>query len=70
MTDKVIKLFPANDPDVVLEGAKEKYNDLLIIGWDKQGNLDARATTTLTISQCSYLVSLFNHKLLNGDYSE
>ena len=67
---KFYKKNAAEDPDVVLERAIGKYSSLLIIGWDKDDNLDCRSTTDLTYEQTLWLVSKFQHKLLNGDFSE
>jgi hypothetical protein len=69
----IIKFYPANaakDPDMVLEQALGVYEDLFIIGWDKQGEMDARSTLGLSREQLIYLFELFKHKLLNGDYDE
>jgi len=68
---KVINFPDVNaavNPDTVLEEAKNEYNSLVIIGWDKHGNLDARATTNLSAAEVYWLISVFQQKLLQGDY--
>lgn len=70
---KVVKFYPADaakDADNVLEQAIGNYSDVLIIGWDKDGNFDARATLGLKDGgDCLWLVETFKFKLLNGDFS-
>ena len=71
MLTNVTKLYPpgaAKNPDAVLEQAVGEYNEVLIIGWDKQDNLDIRANTTLKKAELLWLVDLFKHKLLAGDF--
>lgn len=72
MTD-VVKLYPkgaAKVADNVLEQAIGNYTDVLIIGWDKDGNLDARATLGLVNGgDMLWLIEAFKMKLLRGDYS-
>ena len=57
------------DADTVLESAKDNYTSVLVIGWDKEGYLDTRSTNNLDQKDCLYLVQMFSHKLLNGDYA-
>lgn len=44
----ITKLYPkdaARNPDAVLEQAIGHYEKVLILGWDKDGFLDARASS-------------------------
>lgn len=70
---QVIKFYPkdaAKDADNVLEQAIGKYSDVLILGWDKNGSFDARATLGLKDGgDCLWLVEAFKFKLMNGDFS-
>jgi hypothetical protein len=69
----VTKLYPADaakDPDNVLEQAIGVYDEVLIIGWDKDGELDARADLTMTAREINWIMDVFKSKLLNGDYSD
>lgn len=71
MTDGVVKFYPkgaAKDPDVVLERAIGNYQDVLIIGWNKEDQLDVRSNTELSHKDCLWLVKNFEHRLLRGDY--
>ena len=72
MTDKVIKFYKkdaALDPDAVLSQAIGQYDSVIVLGWDKEGELDARASLNLDQADIHWLISVFQHKLLNGDYS-
>lgn len=60
----------AKDPNVVLEEAKDQFESLVIIGWNRDETLDARATLNLTASDINWLIDVFKQKLLMGDYSE
>ena len=55
--------------DDVLEKAKDNYGSVIVIGWDKEGFLDVRSTNNLDQKDCLWLVKMFSHKLLSGDYA-
>ncbi|MEE8288960.1 MAG: hypothetical protein V3R25_06060 [Nitrosomonadaceae bacterium] len=57
------------DANTVLEKAKGNYTSVLVIGWDDEGYLDVRSTNNLDQKDCLYLVQMFTHKLLSGDYA-
>lgn len=69
---KVVKFYPADAAKVadnVLEQAIGNYSEVIIIGWNKDGNFDARATLGLKDgADCLWLVEVFKTKLLNGDF--
>lgn len=71
MTD-VVKFYPkdaAKNADNVLEQAIGVYDEVILIGWNKEGNLDARATLGLKDGgDCLWLVEKFKHNLLSGVY--
>ena len=71
MTD-VVKFYPkgaAKDADNVLEQALGRYSEVLIIGFDKDGQFDARATLGLKDGgDCLWLIEMFKLKLLMGDF--
>ena len=68
----VVKFYAsdaAKDPDAVLEQALGQFSDVLVIGWDKDGMLDARATLGLKDGgDMLWLIESFKRKLLDGDY--
>ena len=67
---KFRKRDAASDPDVVLEEAIGAYSSVVVIGWDKDGFLDARASLNLDHKELHWLISVFQNKLLNGDYAD
>ena len=71
--EKIVKLYTkdaARNPDAVLEQAIGNYNEVVIVGWDKTDTLDVRLSTDLKKSDILFLLDLFRHKLLAGDYDE
>lgn len=73
MTGKILNFPNANaaiDPNVVLGEAKDAFDSLVLIGWGKNGELDARASLNLTSADIHWLVPVFQQKLLRGDYSD
>lgn len=60
----------AINPDAVLEQAIGQYDSTIVIGWNKDGVLDARASLNLDHADIHWMLSAFQHKLLNGDYSD
>ena len=69
----VVKFYPKNaavDADNVIEQAMGGFSEVLIIGWDKEGGLDARATLGLKDGgDLLWLIEIFKTKLMAGDYS-
>ncbi len=72
MTAEVVKFYPADaskHADNVLEQAVGVYDQVLVIGYDKDGQFDARATMGLKDGgDILWLVETFKHKLMNGDF--
>lgn len=69
----IIKFYPKNaadNPDNVLELAVGEYESLLILGFDYDGELDARASTNINTGEILILIEKFKAKLINGDYCE
>ena len=69
----VAKFYPADaakDPDNVLELAIGEFSSVLILGWDKSGMLDARATLDVSKKDALWLLEVFKSKLLDGDYDD
>lgn len=69
----VVKFYPhgaANNPDAVLEQAVGAYESVLILGYDKDGNFDFRASLNLKDGgDILWLMESFKTKLMNGDFS-
>ena len=56
----------AIDPDVVLEEAKGNFGSVLVLGWDKEGALDARASMDLQNKDILWLIEAFKRNLVGG----
>ncbi len=69
---EIVKFYPANSAesaDSVLEQAIGNFDQVLLIGWDKSGGLDARATLGLKDGgDILWLIEVFKHKLMSGEY--
>lgn len=61
---------PAESPDIVLEAAKGQYQDVLIIGYNNDGEIEARSSLGLSHDNVNWIIDSFKLKLLNGDYSD
>ena len=57
------------DADTVLEEAKGNYSSVVTVGWDKEGFLDVRSTNNLDQKDILWLITIFEHKIMNGDYA-
>lgn len=69
--DKVVKFYPsdaAKDADAVLEQAVGEYDEVLVLGTDKEGLFDARATLGLSKEHAIFLMEHFKHHLIAGTY--
>ena len=68
----VVKFYPADaakDPDNVLEQAMGRYSEVLIVGWDKDGDFDARASLGLSDGgDMLWLIESFKAKLMGGEF--
>lgn len=70
MMGKVVDLRPDENPDRVLDKCKGVFQDVLVLGWDKDGEMIATATTPLSEQSIVYLIDVFKHNLLSGAYDE
>lgn len=70
MTSNVINLRPAYDPDNLLEKAVGQYESVLVIGYDKDGALDVRASLNITVAEINFMLDVFKAQLLSGKYSD
>ena len=71
MTDNVVKFYPkdaAKNPDAVLEQAVGVYDQVFIIGYDKDGTLDVRASFSFKVRDIFFALDAFKFRVLNGDY--
>ena len=72
MTAEIQKFYPADaakNPDNVLELASGVYETVLILGFDKDGDIDCRASTNLTDRDALWLIEKFKSNMLSGVYN-
>lgn len=69
-SSKIVRLYSASETnaDSVLDTAQGAYDSVLVIGWDKQGLLDAAASSNLKHSDILWLIESFKMRLMAGDY--
>ncbi len=73
MSDNVTKLYTRKsgfDPDSLLEMAKGEYEKLSVIGVNKTGSLEVRATTNMSRSELLWLIEEFKLILLSMPLSD
>ena len=70
---EVIKFYgrdAAKNPDAVLEQAVGNYDNVLVLGWDKEGHLDPRADLGMDKKEILLMVEVFKFNLILGNYDE
>ena len=60
----------SDNPDIVLDKAIGQFSEVFVLGYDKDGTLDARSSTNWDAKSILFAIECFKAKLLNGDYSE
>ena len=69
--DNIISLHTSNDvigADIVVEEAIGVYENVVIIGWNKEEELEVRASLNLSQSDILWLIETFKARLLSGEY--
>lgn len=69
----VIRFWPKNaaeNPDAVLEQAVGNYTDVFVIGYDREGCLDARASLSFEMRDIFFAIEAFKHMVLRGEYGD
>jgi hypothetical protein len=72
MTAQIIKFDPrdASTPDLVLERAMGEFQNVVVIGYDHDGDLDCRADLNTSRKEILWLVEQFKLFLLTGGDSD
>ena len=66
----LINLMPEDaTADEVLEDAKGSYKDVLILGWDEEGMLTAKSTTSLDVKELVYMIEVFKSVVITAGHS-
>lgn len=71
VVDNVEKFYPkdaAKNPDAVLEQAIGEYENVMVLGWNKDGEMDIRSDTGLSKKDILFLLEAFKHAMMSGDY--
>lgn len=71
MSGNVVKLYPRNaalNPDLVLEQAAGVYEEVLVIGYNKDGELDVRASLNFDMKSIFFAFEVFKHQVLSGEF--
>tara|TARA_R110001592_G_scaffold323494_1_gene602802 strand:- start:295 stop:519 length:225 start_codon:yes stop_codon:yes gene_type:complete len=58
---------PQATANEILELCKDQYEDLLVLGWDEDENLSARASSALDNKELLYIIELFKIALLTSN---
>lgn len=69
----IIRLFPpgsARDADAVLEQSMHQFSEVLIIGYNKQGEFEARATLGLSAEAIIFLLQTMQYNIISGQYED
>jgi hypothetical protein len=72
MSADIVKLYTntaAENPDNVLELAVGEFESVIVVGWNKSGLLDLRASTNVDHKEINWIFGVAQSKLLRGDYS-
>lgn len=70
---EVVKFYPANaakNPDAVLEQAVGVYDQVFVIGYDKDGCLEVRSSLNFEMRDIFFAMEAFRHKVLSGEYGD
>ena len=66
----IVKFYPANaadNPDNVLEQAIGETEDVLVLGWDKDGDLFAAASSGVSeVGRLLWLIERFKAAVVDG----
>ena len=56
-------------PSNLLDSAKSiEWDSVLVVGYNKDGGLDAFSTNDLSYERLVFLLRYFEHRILSGDY--
>jgi len=65
----VINLVPEKaSADEILEDAKSEFKEVLILGWDADALMKAKASSSLEVKDIIYMIEVFKQTLINCGY--
>jgi hypothetical protein len=71
MADNIVKFYSlraALAPDVVLEHAAGVYEEVLVIGYNKAGELEVRASLNFDMKSIFFALEAFKHQVMSGEF--
>lgn len=71
MNDNVVRFRPANEKesaDAVLERAQGVFDEVLVIGLNKAGEVEGRVTLGMTERDAVWMMEILKFAMMNGDY--
>lgn len=63
----VIHLYQSGSPDNVLDQAAGAYKEVLVIGFDRDGELDFRCSSNMTNERANWLLDITKTKIVTGN---
>ena len=65
----IINLVPEKaSADEILEDAKSEFTEVLILGWDSENLMKAKASSSLEVKDIIYMIEIFKQTLINCGY--
>ena len=67
----VVNLFKTEEPisaDEVLELSKGRFQDIMILGYDKEGRMSFTASEDLTWAEVTFAMQVFLNGVYSGEY--
>jgi hypothetical protein len=65
----VVNLMPEDaTADEVLEDSKGSFKDVLILGWDEEGVLNAKSTASLDLKEIVYMIEVFKAVIITAGH--
>jgi len=64
----IIPIIPCLDPDNVLQKAIGEYQEVVVLGYLKNGDFCFRAGGEANMAEVVYMLQTAIHKTMNGDY--
>lgn len=71
--DSIVTIVPQAagcDPDVVLRSAIGVFEKVLVLGYNKDGEVDAFGSLNFSSEQIVFALERFKHKIMAGDYGK
>ena len=65
----VVNLMPEDaTADEVLDDSKGSFKDVLILGWDEEGVLNAKSTASLDLKEIVYMIEVFKAVIITAGH--